>query len=336
MEMLPLVTILTPCYNGEEFLDIYFESILSQTYKNIELIFIDDGSQDRTAAIARSYSEKLKNRGIRFTYLYQENGGQAKAVNTGLKEVKGKYLVWPDSDDWLEPDSISKRVDFLEKNPQYDMVRSNGTFFDFDTKKVLRRISDNDNRFQDDVFLDLILEKTYCCCGCYMVKVSSLEEIYPDLTIYESSGGQNWQILVPMAGRYRCGYIDEDQYHIAVRKESHSRKERTYDELVERYASLKSILYHGIALSGRNDCNYYEIVDNKYERVLMNLNLTHKQFERAKQNYLNLKKGKDLGKEDKINYLYGKNQIFKFIYRIYFHTKNTIRRLVGNKVRLKT
>ena len=69
--MSPLVTIITPCYNGEAFLDKYFASILAQTYDRLELIFVNDGSTDRTEEIALSYRQALEDRGIVFKYLYQ-------------------------------------------------------------------------------------------------------------------------------------------------------------------------------------------------------------------------------------------------------------------------
>ena len=117
----PLVSIITPCYNGEAFLKRYFESILNQTYPNLELIFINDGSTDRTEEIALSYRERLEKRGITYIYEKQENAGQAAALNRGLKLFKGEYLTWPDSDDVMTKDSIEKKVHFLEKNPKYEM-----------------------------------------------------------------------------------------------------------------------------------------------------------------------------------------------------------------------
>lgn len=126
----PLVSIITPCYNGEAFLKRYFESILNQTYPNLELIFINDGSTDRTEEIALSYRERLEKRGITYIYEKQENAGQAAALNRGLKLFTGEYLTWPDSDDEMTKDSIEKKVNFLEKNPKYEMVRSNGVYFD--------------------------------------------------------------------------------------------------------------------------------------------------------------------------------------------------------------
>lgn len=73
MEYFPLVSIITPCFNGEAFIDRYFQSVLSQTYPNIELVFVNDGSTDQTETIALSYSSKLAAKGIIFKYLSQDN-----------------------------------------------------------------------------------------------------------------------------------------------------------------------------------------------------------------------------------------------------------------------
>lgn len=319
-----LVTIITPCYNGEEFLDKYFGSILAQTYKNLELIFVNDGSTDRTEEIALSYRSALEQRGITFKYLYQPNGGQAKAMNTGFKEMTGKYLVWPDSDDLLSPDSIEKRVDFLEQNPDFAWVRSNVDAFDYETGEFLYRFAVEEDKCNKDIFMDLIMERTYCCC-CYMVRVSALREIYPDLHILESRQGQNWQILIPMAGRYECGYVDGDLYHYAVRNNSHSRVKKDLEQEVSRWMGLKEILLDGIMHSGRTDRDYQQIVELKYEQILFQVYMRFSETEKAKACYCSLEEANVVQEQDKCLYL----QTFQPV-RYKFHC---VKRLSGRAVR---
>lgn len=299
----PLVTIITPCYNGEEYIDKYFDSILAQTYDNLELIFVNDGSTDRTEGIALSYRSVLEARGITYKYLHQPNGGQAKAMNNGFKEMTGKYLVWPDSDDLLSPESIEKRVKFLEDNPDFDFVRSNGDFFRFESGERIGPLTTSDNRFHQDIFLDLILEETYCACGCYMIRTDMLRQTYPDLTIYETPVGQNWQILIPIAGKGKCGFIDEYLYHIAVRPNSHSRQVRSTQEEVERRMGLKKVLEIGIALSERNDRDYHRIVDLKYQRILFRIYLKAGEIELAEECYGVLRDANDVQPDDYRLYL---------------------------------
>ena len=118
----PLVSIITPCYNGEKYICNFLDSVLLQTYPSIELILIDDGSTDETKSIIESKKCSFEEKGYKLVYLYQENRGQAAAVNLGLKIFNGEFLMWVDSDDILYEDNISKKVQFLEGNPDCGFV----------------------------------------------------------------------------------------------------------------------------------------------------------------------------------------------------------------------
>lgn len=249
----PLVSIITPCYNGEKFVRRFLDSILNQTYSNIELIFINDGSTDNTEQIVLAYTERFKSNNIDFKYIYQENKGQASALNRGLEIFKGKYLGWVDCDDILLSDSINRRVQFLENHRDFGMVRSNGIFINEECTRKLGRISNKRNRFNHDIFEDLILERTYCSNCCYLVRSDVFFQIYPNRKIYESKEGQNWQLLVPISSIAKCGYIDEDLCYIVVRKNSHSLKERNYNEKLSRIDGLEEILLEALKHS---KCDY--------------------------------------------------------------------------------
>lgn len=247
----PLVSVITPCYNGEKYLDRYFKSILNQTYPNFELIFVNDGSNDRTEEIALSYKNKLEEKNIRYIYIYQENSGQAEALNRGLKIFNGDYLTWIDSDDVMVPNCIEKKVIFLEKNKKYEMVRSNGIYFN-EAKNERKRIDNSINIKNEDIFDDLLVLKTYGCCGCYMITRKIFLKIFPDRIIYNSRCGQNWQLLVPIASNTLCGYIDEDLYIVYLTEDSHSRKEKDYNKLIKRYDAFLDVLVHAIEISNCN------------------------------------------------------------------------------------
>lgn len=303
--MKDLVSIITPCYNGEEFIDKYFESILAQTYEPLQLIFVNDGSEDRTEEIALSYRSRLEEKGIEFIYLYQENGGQAKAVNTGFQYMQGTYFVWPDSDDLMTPDAIEKRVKFLEENPEYTFARSLGSTFDYDTGA---RIGSVNFRYyhdpsKEDIYMDLITEYTFCIPVCYIVRTSAFLEIYPNRKIYETNVGQNWQILIPMAGRGKCGFINEDQASIAIRNDSHSHQKRSLEESIERELELKKVLEIGIELSGRDDLDYKRIVEVKYLHVLFKKYYEADHYEGAKKYYDLLKAEHELSEDESALFL---------------------------------
>ena len=113
-----LVSILTPCYNGEKYIWRLLDSVIDQTYPNIEMFVIDDGSTDNSANLIKSYIPKFESKGYSLTYIYQENSGQAGAINTGLKKISGEYLVWPDADDWYNTNTaITDLVEVFENSP---------------------------------------------------------------------------------------------------------------------------------------------------------------------------------------------------------------------------
>lgn len=261
----PPVSIITPCYNGESYLERYFESILKQTYQNMELIFVDDGSTDRTSEIAEKYRGKLEGRGIRYILLKQENRGQASALNQGLKYFTGEYLTWPDSDDVMTPGCIEEKVIYLLKNPDVQMVRSNGIYHNEETQKN-RRIANYPVKDKADILEDLLLVKTFGDCGCFMISAELLEQCYPDRDIYESRVGQNWQILVPAASRSLCGYIDKDLYIVYEHGDSHSRKKRTIEQEYERWDLFTDVLHHALDASKTENDKYREMVEENRAR----------------------------------------------------------------------
>lgn len=261
----PLVSIITPCFNGESYLDRYFSSILHQTYEPLELIFINDGSTDATAQIAQGYRTALEKKGIRYTYLEQENAGQAAALNRGLKLFTGEYLTWPDADDEMTPDCIEKKVAYLQEHPEVRMVRSDGLYYN-ETTGEKRKIAQPADRCTQDIFENLILVKTYGCCGCYMLPRSLVLECYPDLDFFESRVGQNWQLLVPAASRSLCGYIDAPLYIIHEHGNSHSRRQRTVEEMYRRWELFAEVLRHAVAVSVCDQEKYQRLVEENKAR----------------------------------------------------------------------
>ena len=98
-----LISIIVPVYNVEKYLSKCLDSIINQTYKNLEIILIDDGSTDKSGEIC----DKYKNEDKRIIVIHQLNGGVSAARNTGIGVAKGRYILFIDSDDWIEKDYVS-------------------------------------------------------------------------------------------------------------------------------------------------------------------------------------------------------------------------------------
>ena len=114
------VSVIVPVYNVEKYLKRCLDSIINQTYKNIEIILVNDGSKDNSRDICEEYEKNFDN----IVLINQENGGLSAARNTGLKYVKGEAVTFVDSDDWLELDAIEYYVDSMKKY-DVDMVVTN-------------------------------------------------------------------------------------------------------------------------------------------------------------------------------------------------------------------
>lgn len=123
--MNPLVSIIIPVYNGANYLEEAIKSALAQTYKKIEIIVVNDGSQDdgATEAVALKYSDKIR-------YIPKKNGGVSSALNTGIQAMKGAYFSWLSHDDLYEPNKIEKEVSCLENDK--DIVLCRGKQIDFE------------------------------------------------------------------------------------------------------------------------------------------------------------------------------------------------------------
>jgi Glycosyltransferases involved in cell wall biogenesis len=135
--MEPLVSILTPCYNGEKFISDYVNSIFKQDYSNIEVICVDDGSNDATKQLILGYENEFLARKISFQYIWNEHHGAASAIDKGLKNVKGKYLTWIDVDDSMHSDYFSQKVRFLEENTDPDLVISRCPYIEQSTGETV-------------------------------------------------------------------------------------------------------------------------------------------------------------------------------------------------------
>lgn len=112
----PLVSIIVPAYNAEQYIAETIRSVIDQTFQAWELIIVNDGSTDKTAEIICSFDDG------RIRLLEQENGGVSSARNRGLDEAKGKYITFLDADDIFPPHSLQARVMYMEDHPDIDIV----------------------------------------------------------------------------------------------------------------------------------------------------------------------------------------------------------------------
>lgn len=149
----PLVSIIIPVYNTEKYLERCINSIMEQTFKDYELLLIDDGSTDRSSSICDDYADKFEN----IRVIHKTNGGVSSARNTGIIEAEGKYIYFADSDDIVKPDGLESLVRCAEECKEsqlvvaeYEYIFPNGnicyeqvsTNFRYEGFQILNRVAD--------------------------------------------------------------------------------------------------------------------------------------------------------------------------------------------------
>jgi len=149
--MLPLVSVVLPVYNGEMHLEVAIRSILTQSYTNLELIIVIDGSKDRSFEIAKGFVDPR----INLQYL-EKNRGLVGALNHGIEVSNGKYIARMDQDDISLPTRIEEQVNFLEQNLDVDIL---GTYFEtFGKYNQVKTIPTED----ENIKLHLYFESAFC------------------------------------------------------------------------------------------------------------------------------------------------------------------------------
>lgn len=107
MSLVPLASVIIPTFNRAVFLREAIDSVLAQTEKNFELIVVDDGSNDATRAVAESYGARLR-------YFFQANAGASAARNTGIKNARGQFITFLDSDDLWQPKKLARQIAWMQ------------------------------------------------------------------------------------------------------------------------------------------------------------------------------------------------------------------------------
>ena len=280
-----LVSVIIPAYNAEAYIERALKSISNQTYNNIEIIVVDDGSTDDTARIVKSFTDS------RIRYLYQENQWLGAARNTGIKISKGEYICFLDVDDFYLPHKTEKQVRFLEENAQYDIVYCPAFHFYSDNLSQLIRKK----------------AKVYPCGNIFddLLKCSMINPNTPMLrrTIIDSGiifwdgkekYPEDWDFFLRIAREgFRFGIINEELVVVEIRENSLTtewaeqwiyreniivmlenlfskmsplqHKLHRKDALIKKYKLQLAITY---LISGRNP-EFFELIAHLYPTIIV-------------------------------------------------------------------
>lgn len=199
----PLVSVVIPCYNHEKFVQDSIQSVIDQTYQNIELIIIDDGSKDDSVRVIEQMISACEERFVRFTFRSRPNKGLSATLNESLEWCQGEYYSAIASDDMMFNDKTAKQVEILSKNDSFVAVFGAVELIDNDSNKI-GQIRQPDKVFE---FNDLIYTDRFLPAPTQMIRLRSLIEVggFVDGMIIE-----DWYIYLKLLEKgNKIFYMDE-------------------------------------------------------------------------------------------------------------------------------
>ncbi len=227
---LPLVSVVVPCYNHEKYVKETIESIINQTYKNIELIVIDDGSKDNSVEAIKEMIPACEKRFPRFEFRHRENKGLSATLNEMVDWAEGKYFTGCASDDILLPSKISLLVEKLESSDDsYSVAFGDAIFIDDNSNEVFidrktgeYTTEENGSKFFLDYYTferdfdykdeksfgsyKTLLAGNYLPAMSYVIKLDKIREVGA-----WTSGNtiEDWEMWLKLSKNYKFAYIDE-------------------------------------------------------------------------------------------------------------------------------
>ena len=187
------VSIIIPVYNGERYVSEAIDSVLNQSYKDFEIIVIDDDSKDNTSNILRTYGKKIR-------WKSQENKGQASALNEGIKMAKGRYIAYLDADDVCLPERFENQVKYLDEHSNVGLVYSDRYQIDENGKiQWIIKSQPHDNF--------ILLQKNYIPRSAVMHKRECLDEV--GLFDESITGDDDWDMWIRISEKFEMGYMDK-------------------------------------------------------------------------------------------------------------------------------
>ena len=254
----PLVSVVIPVYNDDEYIQECVESVLNQNYDNIEIIVVDDGSSDSTPKILQTFGEKIR-------YIHQENRGTASALNKGIQNANGELIAWLSSDDIFLQKKIEHQIDAFLKNPLLDLLYTNWIMIDSQGQKikVVQCPFPSRNRFIFEM-----LKNNFINGSSVLIRQECFKKVgYFDETLLVDSDGDMWFRMLKDGCRF--GHIP-----IALVKRRWHTKNLTHKhKLVEFYKdrvrckALQNFSSHDLFVDIREEKARH--IDSAYEKLAL-------------------------------------------------------------------
>ena len=315
-ETKPLISIIVPIYNAEQYLEKCVDSIINQTYTNLEIILVDDGSPDNCGAICDEYAKKDS----RIKVIHKPNGGLSSARNAGLDLAKGDYLTFIDSDDYVESDMVSSVVNTIQNGEvEIVLIREKQVNLKGETTKIVGDIPTDTTFYKDkDFLIELVLGKQINgACDKFYKKALVNHLRFEEGRHHGEDMLFNVQYLDCVK---KVGYVDSIKYSYVANEDSvthasfnsHSVdslyfKDKVYKIVKEKYPNYSGVLARRCFVARLTLLRLiFNSLQKKNQKALINEVNRY-----LKDNYKQVKK--HLSKKEKTEYL-----LYRFLRPAYF------------------
>lgn len=211
----PLVSVIIPTYNRAHTISQAIDSVLNQTYGNLEIIVIDDGSTDNTKEILAPYGQKI-------TYLSQSNCGVSSARNAGIQQARGEYVAFLDSDDLWYPQKLEKQIEAIQRNKEYALCLTDIEYVDDAGSHI--RFSSLCKAIPYNGYLFTYLLQGSGTCS-YVTTILVKKGVFTTVGLFDESlnTAEDIDMLLRITSRYQAALVDEPLVkYIKYRREGDS------------------------------------------------------------------------------------------------------------------
>jgi glycosyltransferase involved in cell wall biosynthesis len=238
---LPIVSVIIPAFNVRNYIADSIESALSQTYQNIEIIVVDDGSTDGTNEIINSYGDKIQ-------CLKKSNGGAASARNLGINAARGKYISFLDGDDTWEPHKLVSQIEQFNINPRLGLVYADyGSFNENGVISKNKPLSKGSKRPSGYILRDLIFDCFISTCTATVSREALNRVGGFNETLIKA---EDYDLWLRIAAVYEVEYLPKVLTWVRERPDSLS---RSYSNAVEHWETtvvMQALSQYANELSG--------------------------------------------------------------------------------------
>jgi len=322
----PLVSVIVITYNSAKYVLETLESIKKQTYKNIELIISDDGSNDQTLEICKKWINKNKKRFVHNELIPSTiNTGIVRNYFRAIRKCRGKYIAQCAGDDfWTDNNKLLKHVEFLENNDEYGMVHTNADLYWEDSDKIIRNINNRINITDEDIFEELISKGIFIRPLTVLIKKDCIDNYLKEIDPYRWSI-EDYPLFLYISKHYKVKYFN---YSTAVYRR-HDNAITLNKHPITRSKLLKGILDIELFFA-RKYCASQKIqilAEQKYHRRNIEIAFYDADYKRAEESFKYLKQHKKLGYKYLIMFYAAKYVFLRLLILDFMKLKNRLRKL---------